>query len=68
MIHAGTAIVSHLIAYAEVHAAFAKRLRMEDLTEAAYDQCLAQFESDWADALVIQVDGTICGGESVGAH
>jgi uncharacterized protein len=52
-------LVSHLIAYAEVHAAFAKRLRMEDLTEAAYDQCLAQFQSDWADTLVIQVDGTI---------
>ncbi|MGH8593596.1 MAG: type II toxin-antitoxin system VapC family toxin [Gammaproteobacteria bacterium] len=40
----------------EIHAAFAKRLRMEDLTEAAYDQCLDHFEKDWAATLIIQVD------------
>lgn len=36
--------------------AFAKRLRMEDLTEAAYDQCLRQFEQDWLGTAVVQID------------
>lgn len=49
-------LIAHLIAYVEIHAAFAKRLRMEDLTEAAYDQCLDHFEKDWVATLIIQVD------------
>ena len=49
-------LIAHLITYVEVHAAFAKRFRMGDLTGAAYDQCLSQFEGDWADTLVVQVE------------
>ncbi|WP_133716426.1 MULTISPECIES: PIN domain-containing protein [Methylocaldum] len=49
-------LISHLIAYVEVHAAFAKRWRMGDIKDIDYDQCLAQFQSDWADALIVQVD------------
>jgi len=53
---AAVLLVSHLIAYVEVHAAFAKRLRMGDIREHDYDQCLAQFRSDWADTAIVQVD------------
>lgn len=52
-------LVSHQIAYVEIHAAFAKRLRMGDLTGEGFDQCLAQFQSDWANTLVVQVDESL---------
>lgn len=52
-------LTSHLIAYVEVHAAFAKRLRLEDLSEPSYEQCLSQFEQDWLGTAVVQLDDAL---------
>lgn len=47
---------THLIAYAELHAAVAKAERLKRLSRKQADTILARFEQDWAALLVIAAD------------
>lgn len=50
------ATATHLIAYAELHAALAKAVRMGRLDRPQRDAIAAQMDLDWARMLVVQVD------------
>jgi predicted nucleic acid-binding protein len=50
---------THLIAFAELHAAVAKAERLKRLREKEVQTILARFEQDWAALLVIAVDDAL---------
>lgn len=52
----GEAACTHLIAYAEFHAAMARAERMQRFVAGQARKILERFERDWAVLLVIQVD------------
>jgi len=55
-VQASTLRCTHLIAYAEMHAALGKAERMRRLSRKAVDTILARFEDDWQALLVIAAD------------
>ncbi len=51
-----TAVCTHLITYAEMHAAFAMARRMHRLTEASLQTAINNFDLEWQHTMAVSVD------------